>query len=201
MIKNILTILCFSVLATGCASAGTRNLARHSDAVNDLKRLVNNRAIELYENTRPLNRSNNLLAEVLSQKPAQGDISSGYGMRKISLNKTARMHKGVDIRAQRGSPVTAAGDGHVSFVGTRGAYGKVVEIEHGGGLTTLYAHLDKYMVKNGQSVDEGQQIGTVGRTGRTTGPHLHFEVLVNNKNVDPQKVLAWGNGYFRQAEA
>jgi murein DD-endopeptidase MepM/ murein hydrolase activator NlpD len=83
----------------------------------------------------------------------------------------------------------SVGDGTVTFAGRRGGYGNVVEIRHGNGHTTLYAHLSKIHVRNGQIVQKGQSIGAVGSTGWSTGPHLHFEFLVNGVHVDPQKII------------
>lgn len=123
--------------------------------------------------------------------PTKGTLSSNYGNRKLSKKK-AREHKGVDLSAKRGSAVVSAATGHVTFVGRKGAYGNMIEIDHGNGLVTRYAHLDKITVREGVKVKTGQAIGTVGRTGRTTGANLHFEVLKFNQQVDPLSVVCWG---------
>ena len=123
--------------------------------------------------------------------PTKGTLSSNYGNRKLSKKK-AREHKGVDLSAKRGSAVVSAATGHVTFVGRKGAYGNMIEIDHGNGLVTRYAHLDKITVKEGVKVKTGQAIGTVGRTGRTTGANLHFEVLKFNQQVDPLSIVCWG---------
>ena len=128
---------------------------------------------------------------VLSSIPVDGNISSSFGQRRLGRAKHARMHTGVDISAQRGTPVVAAASGVVCFVGHWAAYGKIVEIDHGNGLITRYAHLDKYTVKIGDRVYSGEQIGNVGRTGRTTGAHLHFETLVNGRVVNPMIAEMW----------
>ena len=129
---------------------------------------------------------------VLSAVPADGDISSFFGVRRLSAKtKRVRMHTGIDIKAARGAPVFAAASGVVCFVGRWSAYGKIVEIDHGNGLVTRYAHLDRHIVEQGATVDAGEQIGTVGRTGRTTGAHLHFETLVNGRTVDPMLAEIW----------
>ncbi len=127
----------------------------------------------------------------LAVKPTLGSLSSEYGMRKLGQKKKARFHKGIDLQAQRGSPVVASASGVVTFVGKKGAYGKIVEINHGGGMITRYAHLDTFAVKQGTKVAAGKRIGTVGRTGRTTGPNLHFEVLVDRKHINPLKIVDW----------
>ncbi|MDR0238805.1 MAG: peptidoglycan DD-metalloendopeptidase family protein, partial [Deltaproteobacteria bacterium] len=121
---------------------------------------------------------------MLSAIPADGSISSYFGMRRLSSKtKRVRMHTGIDITAPRGAPVLAAASGVVRFADRWSAYGRVVEIDHGNGLVTRYAHLDSYANAIGAKVTAGEQIGTVGRTGRTTGAHLHFETLVNGRPV------------------
>lgn len=127
---------------------------------------------------------------VLQTVPLDMPITSEFGMRQLA-GRSTRMHKGVDISAPRGTPVSASGAGMVVFAGSNRAYGKMVEIDHGNGVTTRYAHLDKMLVKAGQAIEAGEEIGTVGRTGRTTGANLHFEVLVNDENVDPAQLLSW----------
>jgi murein DD-endopeptidase MepM/ murein hydrolase activator NlpD len=128
----------------------------------------------------------------LSTLPVEGDISSTYGARSLSRKKkSSRMHSGVDITAPRGTPVLAAASGVVFFAGRWAAYGKIVEIDHGNGLITRYAHLDTKNVETGARVASGESIGTVGRSGRTTGAHLHFETLVNGRTVDPMKAEMW----------
>ena len=129
---------------------------------------------------------------MLSAIPTDGNISSYFGMRRLS-NKTkrARMHTGIDITSPRGAPVLAAASGVVRFANRWSAYGRVVEIDHGNGLVTRYAHLDNYAVEDGAKVAAGEQVGTVGRSGRTTGSHLHFETLVNGRMVDPMMAEMW----------
>ena len=111
--------------------------------------------------------------------PTRGSISSRYGMRN------GRMHKGLDIAARPGTPIKAADGGTVSFAGNSGAYGKLVQINHGNGYITKYAHCSTINVRAGQKVYKGQVIARVGNTGRSTGPHLHFEVVKSGTNVNP----------------
>ncbi len=127
---------------------------------------------------------------VLEVLPLDMPITSEFGMRRLG-GRSARLHKGVDISAPRGTPVSSSGPGRVVFAGSKRAYGRTVEIDHGNGVVTRYAHLDKMFVQVGESVEAGQEIGTVGRSGRTTGANLHFEVLVNEENIDPAQVLSW----------
>ena len=99
------------------------------------------------------------------------------------------MHRGLDFRAPHGSPIHAAADGRVSFVGWKSGYGKVVEIDHGNGLVTRYAHMSRFKTEVGAQVAAGDVIGAIGSTGRSTGPHLHFEVRINDHAVNPRPFL------------
>jgi murein DD-endopeptidase MepM/ murein hydrolase activator NlpD len=118
-----------------------------------------------------------------------GSTSSGFGMRVHPLDGVRKFHTGVDLRGQEGTPILAAADGVVKSAGSRGGYGNAVEIDHGNGVTTLYGHASELGVKPGDRVQQGQPIGEVGMTGRATGPHLHFEVRVEGKPVDPRGAL------------
>ncbi len=133
-------------------------------------------------------------AKFLVTSPVKhGEVCSLYGPRKLSAKrKKTKFHWGIDIRAKRGSEVIAAAPGKVVFVG-RGlrGYGKIVDIEHQNGFVTRYAHLDSFRIKQGAMVQEGTLIGTVGRTGRTTGSVLHFEVLKNGERVNLLEFKAW----------
>jgi len=115
--------------------------------------------------------------------PVVGWISSPYGMRDNA------MHEGLDIAADQGQPVRSVKGGRVVFAGPRGTYGNAVIIDHGDGMRTLYAHNSCLLVSEGQRVTAGQRIALVGSTGRSTGPHLHFEVLLNGTPVDPALCL------------
>jgi len=116
-------------------------------------------------------------------------ISSGFGYRRDPFNGHAAMHTGLDFRGPIGSPIHAAADGRVSFVGMRQGYGKVVEVSHGNGLLTRYAHMSAWKARAGQQVEAGDVIGLIGSTGRSTGPHLHFEVRINDRAVNPRPFL------------
>jgi murein DD-endopeptidase MepM/ murein hydrolase activator NlpD len=126
-----------------------------------------------------------------------GEITSAFGRRTDPLDGGTKYHTGVDLRAPEGSPIRAAADGIVKMVGRRGGYGNAVEIDHGAGQTTLYAHASELLVTKGQTVAAGDTIGLAGQTGRATGPHLHFEVRVNDRPVDPTRAL---NSYRERAE-
>jgi len=113
-------------------------------------------------------------------------IASGFGYRIHPIYKTLRMHEGIDFTAPTGTPIYATGDGQVERLKSRmSGYGKVIIIDHGFGYESLYAHMSKMIVKPGEKVKRGQVIGYVGNTGRSTGPHLHYEVRKNGKPVNP----------------
>jgi murein DD-endopeptidase MepM/ murein hydrolase activator NlpD len=118
--------------------------------------------------------------------------SSGYGNRKDPFTGGRAFHSGLDFAAPSGTSVLSAADGVVEFVGERSGYGKVVEIDHGNGLMTRYAHLSAYLAREGQRVVTGTPIARVGSTGRSTGPHLHFEVHRADQSVDPKPFLDTG---------
>jgi len=120
--------------------------------------------------------------------PARGIFTSGFGMRHHPLFGIWHLHTGVDIAATWGIPVLAAAEGRVLYAGWFGGYGKIVVIDHGGGISTLYGHLSSLLVVAGDEVRRGQPVGRVGSTGYSTGPHLHFEVRVNGRPVDPVRL-------------
>ncbi len=149
------------------------------------------RQIGLQENTlvevkAQLDDEADLLKSVPSIRPVRGGaFSSLFGNRRDPLNGRWEPHMGVDINAAKGSPVYSAADGVVIHADREPAYGNIVVIDHGHGYRTRYAHLSQFYVTKGQRVERGDTLGAVGSTGRTTGPHLHYEVLHYNQNVDP----------------
>jgi murein DD-endopeptidase MepM/ murein hydrolase activator NlpD len=120
---------------------------------------------------------------------ASRHISSGFGFRADPFDGEGAFHAGLDFKAAMGSPIFAAARGLVAFVGQRNGYGNVVEIDHGNGLRTRYAHMSAFRTRVGDPVMAGQLIGAVGSTGRSTGPHLHFEVRLNDQPVNPRPFL------------
>ncbi|GLS89841.1 peptidase M23 [Psychromonas marina] len=124
----------------------------------------------------------------ISGRPVKGKgswISSLYGTRKDPFSGKLRSHRGVDIAGPAGMPLIATAAGVVVEAGQRGGYGLMVEIQHGNGLATRYAHAIELTVKVGEIVSKGQQVAVMGSTGRSTGPHIHYEVLKNDRQVDP----------------
>jgi len=121
--------------------------------------------------------------------PVRGEVSSGFGHRR-PVSGGGSFHSGVDIRAQRGTPVRVASAGTVAFAGRQSGYGSLVVVDHGGGIKTLYAHLSAMFVEEGALVKPGDVLGAVGSSGRSTGSHLHYEVRVAGRPVDPRPYLA-----------
>ena len=121
--------------------------------------------------------------------PGYYNITSPYGWRIHPILKTRRMHTGVDFGAPYGAEMAAADDGTVIYTGWYGAYGKVVIIDHGSNISTMYGHMSSISVSEGQNVKAGQKVGEVGSTGWSTGPHAHFEVRINGEPVNPMPYL------------
>lgn len=117
------------------------------------------------------------------------NVSSGFGTRWHPISGGYRFHTGLDLAAPQGAAVAATSPGTVVVAGWCGGYGQCVTIDHGGGVLTLYGHLSRIDVAQGQAISQGQSIGLVGSTGRSTGPHLHYEVRINGQAVDPSAYL------------
>jgi murein DD-endopeptidase MepM/ murein hydrolase activator NlpD len=134
------------------------------------------------------------LVAVPIRKPVEGelDTTSGFGMRMDPFLRSPAMHTGLDFRGETGDPVRATATGIVSHAGWSGGYGRMVEVDHGNGFSTRYGHLSAIDVEVGQAVRIGQIVGRLGTTGRSTGPHLHYETRVDGDAVDPQKFLRAG---------
>jgi len=122
---------------------------------------------------------------VLTTEPVANTESSGFGWRDDPFRHDRRYHRGTDFHAKSGTAVLAAGDGVVVFAGRQSGYGNVVYVDHGGGVVTRYAHLRRIEAKKNSPVTAGERIGQVGSTGRATGPHLHFEIRLDGRAVDP----------------
>lgn len=136
-----------------------------------------------------LNNLKDRLTHTPSIWPAKGWFSRGYGMKYDPFTGYKRMHRGIDIANHRGTPIVTTADGKVVKVGNNGGMGKTVVIDHGYGFRTLYGHLSKSEVKVGQRVKRGEVIALMGSTGYSTGPHLHYEVIRNGKNLNPRKYI------------
>jgi len=130
------------------------------------------------------------LIAIPSGKPSStGMISSSFGYRRDPFTGGGAMHSGIDFKGSLGQPILAAAGGRVTHAGWKSGYGKAVEITHGNGLMTRYAHLSRIGVVSGQKVEQGLQLGAMGSTGRSTGTHLHFEVRLNGRAINPRPFL------------
>ena len=125
-------------------------------------------------------------------------VSSGFGERVDPVNGRKAMHYGIDLKAPMRTPIMATAPGTVVYAGWRGQYGRVVEIDHGNGIRTRYAHLRKLLVKKGQEVSHREEIGLLGNSGRSTGAHVHYEILVDGKPKDPARFVMAGRNAFKE---
>ena len=141
-----------------------------------------------------VDRLTKTLSAVPIRKPMTGELelTSGFGMRADPFIRAPAMHTGLDFRADVGEPARATAAGTVTIAGWNGGYGKMVEVDHGNGFATRYAHLSQIDVEVGQPIRIGQIVGKVGSTGRSTGPHLHYETRIDGDAVDPQRFLRAG---------
>jgi murein DD-endopeptidase MepM/ murein hydrolase activator NlpD len=126
-------------------------------------------------------------------------ISSGFGYRSDPFTGEGAMHAGLDFKGPIGAPIYAAAKGVISFAGIKAGYGNCIEIDHGNGLLTRYAHMSAFRARVGDQVGPGSVVGAIGSTGRSTGPHLHFEVRINGEAVNPRPFLEAGTDVFKEA--
>lgn len=134
-------------------------------------------------------RSTDALATKPSIWPVSGEVTSGFGWRNSPWGGGSELHAGIDIANNLGTPIVATADGTVVRSEWSGGYGNVVQIDHGNGIETIYGHNSRIIVNAGHSVKKGQVIAYLGSTGRSTGPHVHYEVRVNGAAVDPVSFL------------
>lgn len=141
------------------------------------------------ELVRTLRDNREVLAATPSIWPADGYISSTFGMRVSPFTSKGEFHKGIDVINRPGTPIYAPARGTVTFAAVDGAYGNSVVLQHGGGLSTRYAHMQRFVLKEGQTINRGDLIGYIGNSGRSTGPHLHYEVRLNGVCVNPMRYI------------
>ena len=154
--------------------------------IDEVKRKVEFEKSEYVKISDKLKENKKLFACIPAIKPCSGDLGDGFGMRRHPILNINIMHEGVDIITDVGTPIYAAGNGSVDFVGTRGGYGLCVEINHGFGYKTVYGHLSRADVKEGQEVKRGFEIEESGSSGLSTGPHLHYEVEHDGVKLNPE---------------
>jgi murein DD-endopeptidase MepM/ murein hydrolase activator NlpD len=152
---------------------------------NKIKQVSSKLEVDINELDQYLLDKDSFIKSTPTILPTQGWVTSYYGPRKSPYTGRIKMHEGIDVGADAGTPIKAAADGVVTFSGTKPGFGMLVMIDHGYGIETVYGHNRRLLVKSGQRVQRGDHISKVGNTGRSTGPHLHYEVRVNGIAVDP----------------
>ncbi len=158
-------------------------------SLDELENGIDQRRLANGELEKFLNEQKTLLASTPSTWPTRGWLSSRFGYRISPFTDKKEFHRGIDISARSGTPVVSPANGLVIFNGWQSGYGRVIVLKHARGFKTKYAHLKKSLVKKGQHVKKGAKIGLVGRSGRTTGSHLHYEVHLNNAPVNPLRYI------------
>ncbi len=159
-----------------------RSVENYQMAVSDNMRQI----YELHDN---YSSRLDLLSHTPAVSPSEGWVSSLFGFRFDPYTQNKEFHSGLDIAGNIGTPVVAPADGKVNFVGQQNAYGKMISIDHGMGLVTRYGHLSSVAVSAGQKIERGDLIGSMGNSGRSTGPHLHYEVLLHGIPQNPQNYI------------
>jgi murein DD-endopeptidase MepM/ murein hydrolase activator NlpD len=163
-----------------------REMHEHTDQVATVASLQKD---DMQRLLKALKTKRNILAATPSIRPTQGWKTSGFGYRRSPFTGRKEFHKGIDIAAREGTPIIAPANGVVSFTGKKGLIGKMIAIQHGHGMATRYGHCSKILKKKGENVKRGEIIALIGNTGRSTGPHLHYEVRVNGVPVNPEKYI------------
>ena len=173
--------------AMGRGAAGM--VDRLSNGLEQLGRQAKIQSISFQELDDFFKNQKSFLSSTPSIWPTRGWVTSGFGFRKSPFTGLREKHEGWDIAARNGAPVRATADGVVVVEGREYGYGNLVEIDHGYGIVTRYGHNSKHLVKVGDRVKRGQVVSLVGNTGRSTGPHLHYEVLLNGVPVSPKNYI------------
>jgi murein DD-endopeptidase MepM/ murein hydrolase activator NlpD len=174
------------------AELSMRDESLLGDMTNGLARLKTEADIQersFQELVEYLEDQKSILASTPSIWPVRGWLTSDFGYRTSPFTGRRELHKGLDIATRSGTPILAPADGLVNFSGRKGGFGNLVLVDHGYGIMSRYAHLSASEVKIGQKIKRGQVIARVGNTGRSTGPHLHYEVMVNGVSVDPMRYI------------
>jgi murein DD-endopeptidase MepM/ murein hydrolase activator NlpD len=203
-----LTAMRIGELERTLASVGVRNAAGDGKFGRGGPYIAPGRAGALSEDFNPVSLFNSHadrldnLSTVMKSLPlasplAEYEMTSSFGTRNDPINAMTGVHEGIDMGASTGTPVAATGDGQVVWAGWRDRYGNLIEIDHGNGIRTRYGHLSKVMVTVGARVSRGAIIGLVGETGRTTGPHLHYEVRVGEQATNPMKFILAGQNVLK----
>lgn len=179
--------------AAPAAGGGVDDIAGDADPYSEEFEALSSRARTLGDSFEQIDEAwqerVRMLASTPSLLPVRGWFSHGYGWRKDPFTGKRAFHRGIDVVAPAGTPIAASADGVVTAAGRDGGYGKKVDLSHGYGYLTRYAHMSEILVRPGQRVKRGETIGRVGSTGRSTSPHLHYEVFRDGRRVNPWKYL------------
>lgn len=185
----IALLLCFFVLAAGIFMNFRQNPPAGNTTVIEQESIQPDTGKPVQENNNTATAD--LQAAIPSIWPISGPVTSNFGWRNSPWDGGGELHQGIDIANNLGIPVVAAADGEITISGWIDGYGNLVEINHGNGMVTRYGHNSQLAVGTGQHVKKGQVISFVGSTGRSTGPHLHYEIRVNGTAVNPFKYLVY----------
>ncbi len=185
--KNLVLLVCFiTICAAGVLISQHRTISAGAMAMTPMAlepiRPVGGGELQELEK---MARSTDKFAGQPSIWPTRGEVTSRFGWRNSPWGGGQELHQGIDIANSPGTPVVATADGVVVQSGLSGGYGNLVQVDHGNGLATIYGHNSRLAVQPGQSVKKGQVIAYMGSTGRSTGPHLHYEIRMNGEAVDP----------------
>jgi len=183
---NVQTSGAYVPLGINMDKLAFRTVFDHLSSIGDV---ANRNAIELQQLLSTMGQHQNILSSIPSVNPVNGWITSGFGKRVSPFTGEVGMHKGIDVAAPIGTPILAPADGVVIFTGAKEGFGNFIMIAHGYGVVSAYGHNAQNLVQLGQTIRRGEQVGTVGMSGRTTGPHLHYEVWVNGRVVNPQRFI------------
>ncbi len=164
--------------------------------VDEVTRKISYEKTQYIEISTKLNQNKQLYNAIPAIKPCAGSITDGFGMRLHPILHIKKMHEGIDFTAEFGTPVFATGNGVIDFVGNKEGFGLAVEIDHGFGYRTVYAHLSRAIVREGQTVIRGQEIALSGNSGLSTGPHLHYEVHHDGVALNPDEFFFGDLGFF-----
>ena len=173
-------------IGSSVASAVSRIMPGGPDEVDRLSVAVREEGEKLRALERLISRAGKALAALPSRWPVRGTVNSEFGGRRSPWTSDSEFHSGIDIAAERGTPVLAPAAGTVAFAGSHAEYGLTVMLDHGEDLRTIYGHLSRIGVVLGQKIERGGELGLTGNTGRSSGPHLHYEILVKNRPVNPR---------------
>jgi murein DD-endopeptidase MepM/ murein hydrolase activator NlpD len=168
-----------------------RRLALIGERIDALKRQTRFEHESFEEIVGSLSERQRRLAHTPSIMPARGFITSHYGWRRHPFKRQSEFHRGLDVANLVGTPVVSTADGQVCFAGWKSGFGRFLEIDHGYGYVTRYGHLSSIMVRVGDRVFRGQTVARVGSSGAATGPHVHYEVLVNGKHTNPKSYIRY----------